>query len=353
MENILPNPEENPRQKRLESVEIDLSDVVKTLWNGRKTIYKSILVFVILGLIVAFGSKVEYEASCTLLPEKKEGSLSNLGGLSGFVGLTGINLDFGSQGAIAPQLYPQIVESLPFQRKIINKTLSFRRKDTTVTSYVYFQQIYSPSFLGYLQEYTLGLPEKVRELFSGDEAPREPGAPATMSRDEYDLIQSFKNRIGVDADPETGVILIEGEMPDPVAAAELTQACVDLLLQYIIDHKINKLKENREFIKKRYTEAKKEFEQAQQNLEKIAAANSPVERQKWQDEYDLAFEAFKSVTTQLDQAEIKLKEETPVFTVVDPVTVPFEKSKPKRTLILLAAIFLGLVVGSCIVYVRS
>lgn len=337
-------------------MEIDFYQVAKKIWHYRKTVYKTVLVFVIIGLIVAFGSKVEYEASCKLLPEKKEGALSNLGGLSGFVGLTGINLDFGSQSTISPELYPQIVESLPFQLKVIHKDLLFEGEDEKMTSYTYFREVDNPSFLGYIMEYTFGLPEKIRKLFSDEDEEKAAGTDvpdvADLSKRDVKLIERFKNRISVDADPETGVILVEAEMPDPVAAAELTQACVDLLLEYIVDHKVKKVKKNHQFIQKRYADARKKYEEAQKNLENIAFAKTPADKQRVQDEYDLAYETFKSVTTQLDQIEIKLEEETPVFTVIEPVNVPIEKSKPKRTLILLAGIFLGVIAGSLIVLIK-
>jgi LPS O-antigen subunit length determinant protein (WzzB/FepE family) len=61
--------------------EIDLIEVAKTIWAGRKLILKVTAVFLVIGLVIAFGSKVEYEASCKLMPETQEGMKSNLGGL--------------------------------------------------------------------------------------------------------------------------------------------------------------------------------------------------------------------------------------------------------------------------------
>ena len=53
--------------------EIDLIELAKIIWAGRRLIIKVTAVFIILGLIIAFTSKVEYEASCKLLPESQEG----------------------------------------------------------------------------------------------------------------------------------------------------------------------------------------------------------------------------------------------------------------------------------------
>ena len=48
---------------------------------------------------------------------------------------------------------------------------------------------------------------------------------------------------------------------------------------------------------------------------------------------------------QLEQAKIKVKETTPILTIINPVTVPYKKSAPSRPIILLAFTFLGCVLG--------
>ena len=61
------NNDKDPIEKPIvEEDEIDLVEVARTIWAGRKLILKVTLVFFLLGLLVAFGSKVEFEASCKL-----------------------------------------------------------------------------------------------------------------------------------------------------------------------------------------------------------------------------------------------------------------------------------------------
>ncbi|NQU53200.1 MAG: hypothetical protein HQ522_11755, partial [Bacteroidetes bacterium] len=42
---------------------------------------------------------------------------------------------------------------------------------------------------------------------------------------------------------------------------------------------------------------------------------------------------------------IRVKEDTPVFSIIKPVTVPIEKSKPNKPMILIIWIFLGGIFG--------
>jgi uncharacterized protein involved in exopolysaccharide biosynthesis len=53
---------------------------------------------------------------------------------------------------------------------------------------------------------------------------------------------------------------------------------------------------------------------------------------------------------QLEQAKIQVKKDTPIFTVIEPVTIPLEKSKPNRPLIVVMGLILGGVIGLCFVF---
>lgn len=58
-------------------------------------------------------------------------------------------------------------------------------------------------------------------------------------------------------------------------------------------------------------------------------------------EYNLAYNVYSELAKQLEQAEIAVNETTPILTVVEPVVVPVERSKPKRGLICVLFTFLG------------
>ena len=49
--------------------EIDLVEVVRKLWKNRKLILKITVVFMVLGVLVALFSPIEYSAGCTMVPQ--------------------------------------------------------------------------------------------------------------------------------------------------------------------------------------------------------------------------------------------------------------------------------------------
>ncbi len=349
----------------IENDEIDLIEVAKTIWAGRKLIIKITAAFFVIGLVIAFGSKVEYEASCTLLPESQEGMKSNLGGLGSLAGLAGINLDMGSQGVLTPELYPQIAKSTPFLLHVLHKPVFFAKQDTLISSYQFFKEIEKPSLLGIIMEYTIGLPFKLKAMLSTEKqqialGSEEPSAILHLSKEDNEIINSFAERISVSADKKSGIITLTTQMPDAVAAADLAQLSINQLTDYIISYKVSKAQENYDFIKARYDETKNEFENSQVKLaaftdrnRNFATSLAQAEMQRLQNEYNINFEVFKGLATQMEQAKIKVKEQTPVFTVLEPVKVPVDKSKPNKMLIILSSTFLGALSGLVFILIQQ
>jgi uncharacterized protein involved in exopolysaccharide biosynthesis len=67
-------------------------------------------------------------------------------------------------------------------------------------------------------------------------------------------------------------------------------------------------------------------------------------KRKLQRDYQLAFEVYSGLAQQLEQARIQEKEDTPVFSVLKPVTVPLEDNASGATTLIIF-IFLGGIVG--------
>ena len=50
---------------------------------------------------------------------------------------------------------------------------------------------------------------------------------------------------------------------------------------------------------------------------------------------------FQELAGQVEQAKIQVNKDTPIFTIIEPVSVPLERTKPKRILIVVIWTFLG------------
>jgi uncharacterized protein involved in exopolysaccharide biosynthesis len=295
-----------------------------------------------------------------LLPSSNEGLKSNLGGLSSLAGLAGINLNTTSENFINPEIYPQITGSVPFLMEVLDKKIYFSGRDTTVTTFNYLKYLYRPSLFEFLKKYTIALPFTLRKLLSSDkdsnELKNDNNDIIKLSKEDTKLIEKFKDQINSEYDNETGILSISVTMSDANAAAEIANLTFKLLQEYLIEFKSEKAKENLDFLEARYNESKSQYEKLQAELaqytdqnQNVTLARAQIEQQNIQNEYNLAFEIYKSLANQLEQAKIKVKEDSPILSVLDPPKIPVEKSSPRRLLILIIFGFLGLIIGISII----
>ena len=346
--------------------EIDLLALAKKLWLGRKTIFQTMAVFALLGVLVALLSPKEYTATSTIVPQLGGESSSKLGGLGGLAALAGINLDMQQQGSdLSPIVYPQIVSSIPFQLELMNTPLNFEDFPQPVTLFDYFINLRKPTILGTVARYTVGLPGIILKAIKGKQKKATGSSnndlnPLSLTEDQVSIQKMLNEMVSLEVNVKEGYLTISVNLSEPLAAAQMALKAQNLLQKYITEFKIQKSQANLNFIEASFSKAKKEFEQAQVKLA-IATDRSQgfvsglprVETDRLQSQYTISFGVYQELAKQFEQAKIQVKKETPVFTVVDPPVVPFERTKPKRSLIVLALIFFGGISGIVLVIGRE
>lgn len=296
--------------------------------------------------------------------ESTQGQTGNL--LQQYGGMFGISVGGLGEESIPTQLYPDILESIPYQVELMNQPVYFSEYDTTVTPHMFFSEIYDPfSLTGFIKGYTIGLPGKIIGLFKNADNEIEPvitevnrDSVLHISKRQMGTVNKLKSRLTVST--ESGVITIDSEFPDPQAAAEIAQNGITLLKEYVREYRTQKAKEDLEYIEEQLASAKKRFEAAQQKLAifrdsnvSLATAKAQTREQELQSQYDLSFEIYNSMNQRMEQARLKVQEQTPVFSILQPVSVPLEKSAPKRLLILIVFGILGGIIALGWVLVQS
>lgn len=334
---------------------IDIIALLQSIWTGKKLILKTVLVFMILGLFIAVFSQNEYTASITIVPQSS--SEKPGGSLGGIAALAGINLgSVGQQSSISPTLYPQILTNISFQKELLETLITIEGQDNKITYKEYYTNVYSPSVLSSIKKYTIGLPGVLIGLLKSDEISKEESknndSLPQITQDDKKLIELLLGQLSMEVNHKDGYISLSTTMPEARAAAELTQKAQELLEQYVIDFKIEKSSSELDFIKNRYQEKEQEFQKIQQKLavytdrnQNVNSARAKMELMLLQSEYDLAYGVYSELAKQLETQELKVKEDTPIFTILQPVFVPLEKTGPKRSLILIIYTFLGFVLS--------
>lgn len=353
--------EQNRNDIYAEEQEIDLIELARKMWLNRSLILKTACVFAVLGVLVAIFSKNVYTASCDLVPQTSGSSSSSK--MSSLAALAGINLNqMQDVKTLSPYVYENIVNSTTFRKELMNVGLDYEKAGRPVSFLEYntSEEFSKPSVGDYIAKYTIGLPFVILDAIRGEKPEPDYSALAdgdgqrieTLTKDEYECGQKLSQCLGISLDDKKGYLTITANMAEPLVAAQLAQAALTQLQRYITEFKIEKVQSNLDFVQGRYDEAKRNFEDVQVRRAKFRDANrgmskhqALVEQEKLDAEYTLAMSLYSELATQLEQAKINVKETIPILTVVNPVTVPYNKSKPRRSMILFGFVFLGMVAG--------
>ena len=132
-----------------------------------------------------------------------------------------------------------------------------------------------------------------------------------------------------------------------------------MLQEEITRFRIEKSQSELEYIQARYDEIKKETESYQEQLAKITdrtqnvtTTQDRIEHDRIQSKYNTANAIYSELAKQLEQAKLQVKRDTPVLTVIQPVTVP-DRPSNSRAKTLIVWTFFGAILGCGIVLARG
>ena len=336
---------------------IDLVALVKSIWTERRFVLKVSLGFAVLGLLVGFLTPKTFTATSTFVPQTAGEKPS--GSLSGLAALAGIDLSAGSSGSDIPAtLYPKVLASVPFKQEILSTSIIFESDTLTFKQYLLNQ---SPGVLSSIKKYTIGLPglllTSLREPDLVMQAPKE---LIELSEEDFELIKYLENLVSIETNEKEGYISLSIVDNNPLIAAQIAKATELALQKRIIDYKIENARSLYEFTSEQFNAKQKEFYALQDELAEFTDRNRNISSAQFQNQklrleaqYSIVNAVYTELAKQKEQAAIQVSKDTPIFSVIDPVVVPKEKTSPKRGLLLVIYTFLGVVLSIGYVLVKE
>jgi uncharacterized protein involved in exopolysaccharide biosynthesis len=322
-----------------EENQIDIIALLKTLWIGKKLIVITTILFFVLGCIVAILSPVVYTSQTTFVPQVSEDQMSSSSsGLGSLASLAGINLNQGSSTSdsyLSPLLYSKIANSDEFSLKLIDEELINLNGDKfTIKEYLL------PSKNSLKNDNKL----KSKKIVNGYNI---------VSPEEFRLVNTFKEKFSIVLNDKEGYIEVIARDKDAFISTQLVKIITENLQARIIELRTNKIKERLEYSKNQYEQKQIEFNILQNNVadfkdsnKNISTARFMSELQKLESEYQLQQSILMNLASEFNNNKIKLNKDTPIFSVIDEVSVPNQRSEPKRSLIVIIFMFLGLVLST-------
>ena len=361
------------KQVQDDEISINFGEIWRALLKYKFLIAITALLFAVLGALFSLTINNEYEATVKMVPESADsksggGMAGGLGGLSSLAGLAGINIG-GATGtdAIQPAMYPNIVASIPFLQELINAKIYNPKIKKWQVLREYLKEHQSNAPIKLYDSEKLEEERAKKELSDADL--KDLNVPKTVGQTidfinidlkEAQILKKLTSYIKVEVDKKTMFLTITCTLQNPVIAANLTSLVQSQLTRYIVNYRTEKVRKEMEFLTSRQAEARKRYDQAlftysnykDQNRNRFLNVAKTQEK-KLQYEVDLAFNLYSSLTSQLSEAQIRVQKETPIFKVLEPAQVPLSRSSPKRSLITIGAMFIGIFVSLIIVFFKS
>ena len=329
--------------------EIDLVELAARLWRERRRIMKWCLWGVLAGLVIAFSIPKEYTVTVKLAPEV-QGNKGSLGSLGALASMAGINMgSMNSADAMSPELYPDIVESVPFMTELFGVEVTDEEGGATMPLAEYVTEELRSPWWSVVVKAPFKAIGWVADLFRKEEPEGAGGTdPFRLTMDEYRVVETLRNRIMANVDRKTFVVSLSVTMQDPLIAATLTDTVMRNLQDHITRYRTEKARVDMEFTQRLYDEAQRNYYEAQNRYAEYSDQNQALsrrsfrtEQERLQNEMNLAFNLYNQTAQQLQLAKAKVQELTPVYAVVQAATVPIRPSKPSKPLVLIGCVFLA------------
>ena len=332
--------------------EIRVMDLFRQLLREWKTILKWMAGFLIFALIIVISLPDEYVVTTKMVPESPPRNAN----VSTLASMAGINLASSTTDAFSPTVFQDIIQSNPFVTDLFPVEVSYKFKKDIATSdyYSYMRDIFREPWwkavmrapAKFIRWFT-GLFKERKEPVVGYETLDLSRLTSEQSRVASRIRESFSLEV------KDVMIVMKVTAQDPSVATTISQEVVKRLQEYVTSYRTEKSRKSLAYYQKLYEEYQQKYFTSQQRYARYVDSHQNVvlqsvrtEQERLQNEMNLNYQLYNSCAQQLQSAQAKVQEETPVLTVINPPAYPLKPAKPARFLIIVALLFLGALFGA-------
>ena len=340
--------------------EIDIIELLKKVYKEKKLIFKYSIIGAFIGVVFALFEPNQFTSSTTFIPQLSSGVKTGGSSFSGLASLAGINIgSIESSSEFPPSLYPQVVNGVPFRLELLSNEITFNNELVAVKDYFLVNKS-SFNILGTIKKYTIGLPSLILSSFKDQKEFTNESKFYSISKEDQRLFNILANNLSLSINEKEGFITISYTDSNKNIAAQITQISQNLLQEKIIEFKNKSSKEMLDFALKQYYDKKESYEKLQDERAVFVDKNINISSSLFQNklsrlesEVNISASIVQQLASQVEQAKLQVNKDTPVFTTIKPVTIPFERSAPNRRLIVITFLFLGFVLSCGYVLVKE
>lgn len=324
--------------------QIDFAKIAQEVKKNKKKYYIGLPIAFLLSSLIILCVPRYYTCTVKLAPE-----LSSLGAnsLTDLASSFGFDLSGGSTGtndAILPELYPELMQSTDFRTSLFSIKIKTQDGSVNTTYYDYLDKHQKHAW------WTLAF-APIHKLFDNDSRTPNVGKhkldPFQLTKKETDITEVIDRNVTCDVDKKNYVISITVQDQDPLVCAVMADSATARLQQFITEYRTKKAKVDLLYAQNLAKEAKARYERSRQRYAAFSDNNTDIvlpsyklRMEDMENDMQLQYNAYSAVVTQLNAAYAKLQENTPAFTILQNATVPLKPSHPKRMIFVLFMTFL-------------
>lgn len=325
---------------------IDLRIIFRRM-KERKMLYIIILPIVIaLSALHIFNMPRYYTTETSLAPEVDDPTSG--GGLSSIAASFGFDLSqMQTTDAITPLLYPDLMDDNKFVVDLFEiQVTSF--DDSIHTDYYsyltkYQEQPWTEPITKWLEKKLAPKKKNEKVVANNDGA-----NPYILSKKDDGVVGHIRDDIEISVDKKTGVISISATAQDPLICKTLADSVTVRLQDFITKYRTSKAQKDVDYYKHLMEDAQAAYEKVRRKYAEVSDANQDVvletvksELEDMENDMQLKYNQYTTYQTQYQAAIAKLRDKTPVFTILKGANVPIKPAGPKRVVFILGMMLLS------------
>lgn len=324
---------------------IDLGKIIRKVWSKRKLFFFKIwpITFVLSCLIIICVPRY-YISTIKLAPEMGAAtSLNNpLGSIASQFGIDLTNMQ--TSDAINPLLYPDLMEDDGFVTSLFGVRVKSYDGEIDTDYHTYLLKHQKRAWWSNVRSWFTGL---FKSKDKGGDGEAKAFDPYDLSKQDNAVAQMIRANVLFSIDKKTGVITINVKAQDKLICRTVADSVSVRLKNFITSYRTNKSREDVNYYADLLAKAKRDYETAQIKYADYADANTNIilERvrakvARLEQELQIKYTTYTTVSTQYEAALAKVQEHTPVFTVLKGASVPVRPAGPKRMIFVVGMLIL-------------
>lgn len=327
----------------VKSASVDIKPYIRAALKDWKKVLLFALCGMVLGILLALSMPKTYTSHAVVAPELVTRTSSS-NSLTTLASLAGINVNtLALSDAMHPDLYPSVIRSTNFYIGLFDLPVSIERKKEIIHTDLY----------DYLANYTrrawwdyvLGLPRiaisGVKRIFADEDVFETAEGHLQLdslhlTRQQANVVKLLAKNISAVVEKKTFALSVKVTMQDPVVAAQVANAAIEHLEQFVLKYRTEKARETVAYYEQVYEEMHEAYINAQRAAARYADANlgtmtqsARLQQQLLQNEAQLRYNMYNTTAQNLMAAQARVLQEAPVLVVIQPGVAPND-GKPSK-----------------------